>query len=116
MGMWFRLTVIIVCAAVASPAIAQDRTLEERLQRLEKGFQELEEKEKREREGTRPDVVRPEILRPTEEPAEPGIGSLPDVAKDLRREQQAPLSFGSTGSGRLVYAKPFVAAPKAILG
>jgi hypothetical protein len=47
---------------------------------------------------------------------EPGIGSLPDVAKERRAERQAALSFGSTGSGRLVYAKPFVNAPKAIVG
>ena len=47
---------------------------------------------------------------------EPGVGSLPDVAKERRTERQAALSFGSTGSGRLVYAKPFVAAPKAIVG
>ena len=46
----------------------------------------------------------------------PGIGSLPEVAKERRSQQQAPLSFGSTGSGRLVYAKPFVSAPKAIVG
>jgi len=31
-------------------------------------------------------------------------------------EEKVPLSFGATGSGRLVYAKPFVAAPKAIVG
>ena len=31
-------------------------------------------------------------------------------------EEKVPLGFGSTGSGRLVYAKPFVAAPKAIVG
>lgn len=48
--------------------------------------------------------------------AEPGIGPLPEVSKDLRTETQPALSFGSTGSGRLVYAKPFVAAPKAIVG
>jgi hypothetical protein len=48
--------------------------------------------------------------------AEPGIGALPEVSKDLRTETQPALSFGSTGSGRLVYAKPFVAAPKAIVG
>jgi hypothetical protein len=47
---------------------------------------------------------------------EPGIGSLPDVAKERRADRQAALSFGSTGSGRLVYAKPFVNAPKAIVG
>ena len=46
---------------------------------------------------------------------EPGIGPLPDVAKDLRTEKQPALSFSSTGSGRLVYAKPFVSSPKAIV-
>lgn len=46
----------------------------------------------------------------------PGVGPLPDVAKDLRTEKQPALSFGSTGSGRLVYAKPFVSSPKAIVG
>ncbi|HKP00710.1 MAG TPA: hypothetical protein VJU02_03665, partial [Nitrospiraceae bacterium] len=48
--------------------------------------------------------------------AEPGVGPLPEVAKDLRTEKQPALSFGSTGSGRLVYAKPFVSSPKAIVG
>lgn len=50
------------------------------------------------------------------QPSEPGIGSLPEVGKDLRTEKQSALGFGSTGSGRLVYAKPFVSAPKAIVG
>ena len=47
---------------------------------------------------------------------EPGLGSLPDVGRERRAESQPALSFGSSGSGRLVYAKPFVAAPKAIVG
>lgn len=47
---------------------------------------------------------------------EPGIGSLPEVGKERRAESQPALSFGSSGSGRLVYAKPFVSAPKAIVG
>jgi hypothetical protein len=48
--------------------------------------------------------------------SEPGIGPLPEVGKERRTDSQPALSFGSTGSGRLVYAKPFVAAPKAIVG
>ncbi len=36
--------------------------------------------------------------------------------EERRTEKQPALSFGSTGSGRLVYAKPFVSAPKAIVG
>ena len=48
--------------------------------------------------------------------SEPGVGSLPEVGQERRTESQPALSFGSTGSGRLVYAKPFVSAPKAIVG
>jgi len=116
MGTWLRLTVLGLGVLMAMPAFAQDKTLEERLQRLEQELQIRQDREKREREGVPPDVERPEILRPAEPSGEPGIGSLPEVGKERRATQQAPLSFGSTGSGRLVYAKPFVAAPKAIVG
>ena len=47
---------------------------------------------------------------------EPGIGALPEVGRERRTESQPALSFGSSGSGRLVYAKPFVSSPKAIVG
>lgn len=41
---------------------------------------------------------------------------MTDVKVERPGEEKVPLSFGATGSGRLVYAKPFVAAPKAIVG
>ena len=114
MGTWLRLTVLGLGVLMAMPAFAQDKTLEERLN----DWQELQirqDREKREREGVPPDVERPEYSGPRTV-GEPGIGSLPEVGKERRATQQAPLSFGSTGSGRLVYAKPFVTAPKAIVG
>lgn len=43
-------------------------------------------------------------------------GPMTDVKVERPGEERVPLSFGATGSGRLVYAKPFVAAPKAIVG
>jgi len=43
-------------------------------------------------------------------------GPMTDVRVERAGEEKVPLGFGSTGSGRLVYAKPFVAAPKAIVG
>jgi hypothetical protein len=116
MRIWFRLAVSLICVLIAMPAMAEDPTLEERVKRLERGYQDLEGKEKREREGVRPETVRPEIIRPAEPSGEPGIGSLPEVGRERRAPAQPALSFGSTGSGRLVYAKPFVAAPKAIVG
>src|SRR6186997_3350382 len=44
------------------------------------------------------------------------VGPMTDIKVERPGEERVPLSFGSTGSGRLVYAKPFVAAPKAIVG
>jgi len=43
-------------------------------------------------------------------------GPMTDIRVERKGEEKVPLGFGSTGSGRLVYAKPFVAAPKAIVG
>jgi len=56
------------------------------------------------------------------EPAPPAgqypvpVGPMTDVKVERPGEEKVPLSFGATGSGRLVYAKPFVLAPKAIVG
>ncbi len=44
------------------------------------------------------------------------VGPMTDVKVERSGEEKVPLSFGATGSGRLVYAKPFVSAPKAIVG
>ena len=44
------------------------------------------------------------------------VGPMTDVKVERSGEEKLPLSFGATGSGRLVYAKPFVSAPKAIVG
>jgi hypothetical protein len=44
------------------------------------------------------------------------VGPMTDVKVERPGEEKVPLSFGATGSGRLVYAKPFIAAPKAIVG
>ena len=116
MRLWALLGALALCAFGAMPALAEEKTLEERIKQLEKTIQEMKEEEKREREGVPPGVERPEVLRPEAPSAEPGVGSLPEVGRERRAPTQPALSFGSTGSGRLVYAKPFVAAPKAIVG
>jgi hypothetical protein len=98
----------MICVVLVVPAWAEDKAIEDRVKELEDALQQFKEHERLERER--------EPGLPSEPPSEPGIGPLPEVGKERRREMQAPLSFGSTGSGRLVYAKPFVAAPKAIVG
>jgi len=116
MRMWALLGALAFCAVGAMPALAEEKNLEERVKQLEKTLQEMKEEEKREREGVPPGVERPEVMRPEAPSGEPGVGSLPEVGRERRAPTQPALSFGSTGSGRLVYAKPFVAAPKAIVG
>ncbi|MEO5957272.1 MAG: hypothetical protein ABIR36_16500 [Nitrospiraceae bacterium] len=104
------LGALVIASLPVMPALAENMTPED-IKRLvdEAVTKRLQEHERR--EGT---VERREgAAAPT---AEPGIGTLPEVGKDLRTERQPALGFGSTGSGRLVYAKPFVAAPKAIVG
>ena len=108
MRKWSNYGALMICVVLVVPAWAEDKAIEDRVKKLEDTLQQIKEHERRERER--------EPSLPSEPPSEPGIGPLPEVGKERRREMQAPLSFGSTGSGRLVYAKPFVAAPKAIVG
>ena len=43
-------------------------------------------------------------------------GPITDIRVERKGEENIPLGFGSTGSGKLIYAKPFLSAPKATLG
>src|SRR5881296_2345307 len=75
-------------------ALADEKTekaLEERIKRLEKLVEELTEHEAREaKEGK-------------------------EKEKEMKTGEK-PLGFGSTGSGKLIYAKPFVSSPRTTVG
>lgn len=43
-------------------------------------------------------------------------GPITDIKVERKGEENIPLGFGSTGSGKLIYAKPFLSAPKATVG
>lgn len=43
-------------------------------------------------------------------------GDIPLIRVERAGEEKVPLGFSSTGSGKLVYAKPFLSAPRATLG
>ncbi|MFO0774360.1 MAG: hypothetical protein U0172_06820 [Nitrospiraceae bacterium] len=101
----------LLVALSAMPAMAENMTPED-IQRM---VDEAVNKRLQERERLEGSRERKDAAAPTDS-SEPGIGSLPEVGRERRTDAQPALSFGSTGSGRLVYAKPFVAAPKAIVG
>ncbi|MDF0674724.1 MAG: TonB-dependent receptor [Nitrospira sp.] len=104
------LGALVIASLAVLPAWAAEMTPEE----IKKMVDEAVEKRLQERD--RHEGLGEQKEGPPVEDTQPGIGSLEEVAKERRTKQQAPLSFGSTGSGRLVYAKPFVSSPKAILG
>lgn len=104
------LGALLLASLPALPALAENMTPEEIKKLVDEAVEKrLQEHERREGAGEHKETV-------GAPGHEPGIGSLPEVGKERRTDTQAALSFGSTGSGRLVYAKPFVAAPKAIVG
>ena len=41
---------------------------------------------------------------------------MTDIKVERKGEEKIPLGFGSTGSGKLIYAKPFLSMPKATIG
>ncbi len=96
--------VLAVCVVMQGGA-ALAETTEERIQKLEKAIEELQKHEAVEREV----VGQP-----------PGVA--PGEAKNIQQlgqeGQGAERKYGSImqGSGKLIYARPFVAQPKAIVG
>ncbi len=109
MKMRLLLGALMILSLPAIPVWAENLTPEE----IKKLVDEAVEKRLQQQEGREGATERLEKTAPT---AEPGVGSIPDLGKEPRAPQQQPLSFGSSGSGRLVYAKPFLSFPKAIVG
>ncbi|MDP1770576.1 MAG: hypothetical protein Q8L74_17480 [Nitrospirota bacterium] len=111
-----RLGVLIIALWPGISAFAEDTSLEGRIKQIEEELRQQREMVRQYQEHDRQGSAGERREGPAGQPQEPGIGSLPEVGRERRMDQQPALSFGSTGSGRLVYAKPFVTAPKAIVG
>ena len=82
---------------------------------IKKMVDEAVEKRLQERERREGAMERREEVPPPGQYPVP-TGPMTEIKVERPGEEKVPLSFGATGSGRLVYAKPFVAAPKAIVG
>lgn len=103
------LGTLVIVGLTVMPVWAENLTPEE----IKKMVDEAVEKRLQERERLEPLAEPREGVEPT---AQPGVGPIPEVGRDLRAKERQPLSFSSTGSGRLLYAKPFLTFPKAIVG
>ncbi len=101
------LGALSILALAVTPVFAEE-SLEERVKRLEEALQRAQERESREVPGER--------STPPSTPYPMSAGPMSDIKNERKGEERVPLGFGSTGSGKLIYAKPFLSAPKATIG
>ena len=111
MKIWSILGALVIASLPVIPVWAENMTPED-IQKLvdEAVTKRLQEHEQREGAMERREPAPPAGQYPVP------VGPMTDVKVERPGEEKVPLSFGATGSGRLVYAKPFVSAPKAIVG
>ncbi|MBA2485487.1 MAG: hypothetical protein H0V35_05195, partial [Nitrospira sp.] len=99
------LGTLILASLPAMPALAENMTPED----IKKLVDEAVEKRLQERE-------RGEGVMPRQTEAAPASqypvasGPITDIKVERQGEEKIPLGFGSTGSGKLIYAKPFLSA------
>jgi hypothetical protein len=105
------LGALVIASLPVMPALAENMTPED----IKRMVDEAVNKRLQERERHEGAVERRESAPPPEQYPVP-VGPMSDIKVERPGEEKVPLSFGATGSGRLVYAKPFVSAPKAIVG
>lgn len=113
MRMWAILGTLMIAGLSAMPASAENLTPEEIKKLVDEAVEKrLQEHERREAVTERREGAAPPPIGQYPIPA----GPITDIKVERPGEEKVPLSFGSTGSGKLIYAKPFLAAPKATVG
>ncbi len=101
------LGALSIIALSVTPVFAEE-TLEERVKKLEEALRKAQEYGSRE--------IRPERSSPPATQYPVPAGPITDIKVERKGEERIPLGFGSTGSGKLIYAKPFLSMPKATVG
>ena len=108
------LGTLVIASLPVMPALAVDMTPEEIKKLVDEAVNKKMQEHERRESSTERSMEQKEGPPGAQYPT--ATGSMTDVKVERAGEEKVPLGFGSTGSGRLVYAKPFVAAPKAIVG
>ena len=106
------LGALLLVGLSAMPALAENMTPED-IKKLVDEAVEQRLKEHERREGG----MQQGQTEPGSAPQYPvATGPMTDIRVGRPGEEKIPLGFGSTGSGKLLYAKPFLSAPKATVG
>lgn len=101
------LGALSIIALSVAPVFAEE-SLEERVKKLEEALKKAQEHESSE--------IHPERSSPPATQYPVPTGPMTDIKVERKGEEKVPLGFGSTGSGKLIYAKPFLSVPKATIG
>jgi len=106
----------MIASLSAMPALAVDMTPEEIKKLVDDAVNKrMQEHERHESSAER--IMERREGQPAGAAQYPmATGPITDIRVERKGEESVPLGFGSTGSGKLIYAKPFLSAPKATVG
>lgn len=109
------LGALIIASLPVMPALAENMTPEDIKKLVDEAVNKrMQEHERRESPMERT-MEKKEGQPGTVQYPSP-TGPITDIRVERKGEESIPLGFGSTGSGKLIYAKPFLSAPKATVG
>jgi len=113
MNMRSILGALVIASLPIMPAWAEDMTPEDIKKLVDEAVnKKMQEMENRGQAMERRDETMPPSTQQYPVPA----GPMTDIKVERKGEEKIPLGFGSTGSGKLIYAKPFLSMPKATVG
>lgn len=109
------LGALMIASLSAMPALAVDMTPEEIKKLVDDAVNKrMQEHERHESQAER--AMEKKEGQPGTAQYPMASGPITDIRVERKGEESVPLGFGSTGSGKLIYAKPFLSAPKATVG
>jgi len=109
------LGALVITGLSAMPALAVDMTPEDIKKLVDEAVNKKMQEHER-REGQTERAMEKKEGQPGSQQYPVATGPITEIKVERKGEENVPLSFGSTGSGKLIYAKPFLAAPKATIG
>lgn len=109
------LGALIIASLPVMPALAENMTPEDIKKLVDEAVnKKMQEHERRESPMER--TMEKKEGQPGAVQYPTPTGPITDIRVERKGEENVPLGFGSTGSGKLIYAKPFLSAPKATVG
>ncbi|MEQ1793911.1 MAG: porin, partial [Nitrospira sp.] len=109
------LGALIIASLPVMPALAENMTPEDIKKLVDEAVNKrMQEHERRESPMERAMEKKEGLSGAAQYPT--ATGPMTDIRVERKGEEKVALGFGSTGSGKLIYAKPFLSAPKATVG